>query len=103
MDFAQTSAKTAMDFESGEASKARDWSKNMSNTAYQRATKDLVAAGLNPILAANSAASVGQSSSASGKSASSFKSCCAYCSRLRGAVQRRFNRLLAFSCQIKLL
>ena len=49
MDFGAQSAQTAMDFESGEASKAREWSKNMSSTAYQRATKDLVAAGLNPI------------------------------------------------------
>ena len=73
MDFAQTSAQTAMDFESVEAQKAREWSKNMSSTAYQRATKDLVAAGLNPILAANSAASAGQAVSASGKSAAASK------------------------------
>jgi len=73
MDFAQTSAQTAMDFESAEALKARDWSDYMSSTAYQRATKDLQAAGLNPILAANSAASAGQAVSASGKSAAASK------------------------------
>lgn len=73
MDFAQTSAQTAMDFESAEALKAREWSDYMSSTAYQRATKDLQAAGLNPILAANSAASAGQAVSASGKSAAASK------------------------------
>lgn len=34
-----------------EAMYARDWTANMSNTAYQRATADMRAAGLNPLLA----------------------------------------------------
>lgn len=48
---AEQNAK-AMQFNAAEAQKNRDWQQMMSNTAHQREIKDLMAAGLNPVLSA---------------------------------------------------
>lgn len=70
-DFQQSSANQAMQFEADQAKIARDWEEHMSNTAYQRAMKDLEAAGLNPILAyQQGGASTPTAVSASGMQAS---------------------------------
>lgn len=70
MQFQQASADRAMAFNSAEAQKNRVWQEQMSNTAHQREVKDLIAAGLNPVLSANAGASTPSGATASGYSSS---------------------------------
>ncbi|WGL31144.1 DNA pilot protein [Dipodfec virus UOA04_Rod_751] len=60
-------AKLNRDWQSAEAQKNRDYQTEMSNTSYQRAVKDMQAAGINPLLAV----SQGGASTPSGGSAPS--------------------------------
>lgn len=50
-DQARARQNDAQDFNAAEAQKNRDYQTTMSNTQYQRATADMLAAGLNPMLA----------------------------------------------------
>lgn len=57
--------KTTLKYNKEEASTARSWQTKMSNTAHQREVNDLIKAGLNPVLSANSGAQSYTTSAAS--------------------------------------
>lgn len=66
MDYQTASDRYAMAWSAWEANKQRRWTEDMSNTAHKREMKDLLSAGLNPILAANNGASSGSGATGQG-------------------------------------
>lgn len=75
MDFQRESNQRAMDFNAQQAALNRDWQKMMSDTAHQREVRDMIAAGINPVLSVNggNGAAVTSGATASGVSSSGSK------------------------------
>lgn len=67
MAFQKAMMENQQAYNSAEAKSQRDWQERMRATAYQATVKDMIAAGINPILAAQ----LGATSAGSGSSASS--------------------------------
>ena len=95
----QQNAK-AMQFNAVEAQKNRDWQQMMSNTAHQREIKDLMAAGLNPVLSAmnGNGAAVTSGATASGVVGSGSKADAD--TSASGAIVNLLGSILAAQTQI---
>lgn len=62
------------DFNARESQKARDWNERLANTAYQRQSQDLKAAGFNPALMLSGSGAGGYTSAAASSSSGSSAS-----------------------------
>lgn len=96
----QQNAK-AMAFNQDEAAKNRNWQELLSNTAHQREVRDLMAAGLNPVLSAmnGNGASVGSGATAQGVTSQGAKGDTD--TSVNGAIANLLGSILAANTQIQ--
>ncbi len=96
----QQNAK-AMAFNQNEAAKNRNWQEMLSNTAHQREVRDLMAAGLNPVLSAmnGNGASVGSGATAQGVTSQGAKGDTD--TSVNGAIANLLGSILSAQTQIE--
>lgn len=87
-------AEIARKYNSQEAQKNRDWQERMSSTAHQREVRDLIAAGLNPVLSVTGGSGAAVTSGATASSSAPSGAMGSVDNSATGAVAGLFGSLL---------